>query len=66
MTTLKEQDIRRLTISADGRACTEQAVLFDGTYGRLRAIVSGPSGYLFVSTSNGSGDQILRLVPVLP
>ena len=66
MTTLKDQDVRRLTISADGRTCQEQAVLFDGTFGRLRAIVSGPSGYLFVSTSNGSSDRIIRLVPILP
>ena len=66
VTTLKDQDIRRFTIAADGRTCTERAVLLNGTFGRLRAIVSGPSGYLFVSTSNGSGDRILRLVPVLP
>lgn len=36
----------------------------DGTYGRIRAVRLGPDGALFVSTSNGSDDQVLRVDPV--
>lgn len=35
-----------------------------GTYGRLREPVQGPDGALYVTTSNGSGnDRILRVAP---
>jgi aldose sugar dehydrogenase len=36
----------------------------DGTFGRLRAVRLGPDGALYVSTSNGSNDQVLRVTPV--
>ena len=35
----------------------------DGTYGRLRAVRTAPDGALLVSTSNGGGDKVLRVVP---
>ena len=35
----------------------------DGTYGRLRTPMMGPDGALFVTTSNGSNDKILRVEP---
>ena len=37
---------------------------FGGIYGRLRSAMLGPAGALYVTTSNGSGqDRILRIVP---
>ena len=36
---------------------------FDHAYGRLRAARAGPDGALFVSTSNGSDDRLLRITP---
>jgi aldose sugar dehydrogenase len=36
----------------------------DGTFGRLRAVRLGPDGALYVSTSNGSDDQVLRVTPI--
>jgi glucose/arabinose dehydrogenase len=36
----------------------------DATFGRLRAVRLGPDGALFVSTSNGSDDRVLRIDPV--
>jgi glucose/arabinose dehydrogenase len=36
----------------------------DGAFGRLRAVRLGPDGGLFVSTSNGTDDRVLRIDPV--
>lgn len=35
----------------------------DGTFGRLRAATQGPDGALYVTTSNGSNDRVLRVTP---
>jgi glucose/arabinose dehydrogenase len=35
----------------------------DGSYGRLRAARSGPDGALYVTTSNGDNDKVLRIAP---
>lgn len=32
-------------------------------HGRLRTVVVGPDGALYVTTSNGSGDEVLRVAP---
>ena len=59
--TLKEQDLRRFVI--DGASVVPKEVLYDGKYGRLRSPVLGPDGALYVTTSNGSGDRIVRIAP---
>lgn len=46
------------------------SVLYKNTYGRLRAVVSGPDGYLYLSTSNRDGrgqpsDQDDRIIKAL-
>lgn len=64
--TLKEQDLRRFSISSDGRTATQRAIYFNQTWGRLRGITVGPGGYLFLTTSNGSNDRVIRVRPVLP
>jgi len=35
----------------------------DGNYGRLRAARSGPDGALYVTTSDGDNDKVLRIAP---
>ena len=35
----------------------------NGTYGRLRAAELGKDGALYVTTSNGSDDKVLRITP---
>jgi glucose/arabinose dehydrogenase len=40
---------------------TFEETLLDGRFGRLRAVVVGPGGALYVSSSNGSTDRILRV-----
>ena len=61
VTTLKEQDLRRFTVSGD--ALVPKEVLLDQKYGRLRSVIQGPDGALYVTTSNGSGDRIIRIAP---
>jgi len=59
--TLKEQDLRRFSV--DDTHVTERGMLLDQKYGRLRAVTAAPDGSLLVTTSNGSGDRIIRLAP---
>lgn len=51
--TLKQSDLRRFELDEDGRPVLAE-ILLDEAYGRLRAVVIGPDGALYVSTSNGS------------
>jgi glucose/arabinose dehydrogenase len=59
--TLKKQDLRRFTF--DEAHATERGILIDQKYGRLRAVTAAPDGSLLVTTSNGSGDRIIRIAP---
>ena len=59
--TLKEQDLRRFEVN--GTTVVPKEVLYDQKYGRLRSIVQGPDGALYLTTSNGSGDRIVRVAP---
>jgi glucose/arabinose dehydrogenase len=60
VTTLKEEDVRRFSVNADGSVTFLQTLL-DDRFGRLRAAEVGPDGALYVSTANGDGDRILRI-----
>ena len=60
VSTLKEEDVRRFSVSASG-AMTLEETLLDGRFGRLRAVVVGPDGALYTSTANGPGDRIVRV-----
>jgi glucose/arabinose dehydrogenase len=59
--TLKEQDLRRFTVA--GTTVAQKEILYDQKYGRLRSVAQGPDGALYVTTSNGSGDRIIRIAP---
>ncbi len=68
--TLKDQSLRRLTLSAGGEVTGEE-VLLAGRFGRLRDVRTGPDGAVYLATSNRDGrgspaegdDRILRLAP---
>lgn len=62
--TLKEMDLRRFAV--DGTTVTPAEVLLDRKYGRLRTPVLGPDGALYVTTSNGQGDRIIRITATQP
>jgi glucose/arabinose dehydrogenase len=61
LTTLKKQDLRRFSV--DDTRVTQREILIDQKYGRLRSVTAAPDGSLLVTTSNGSGDKIIRIVP---
>jgi glucose/arabinose dehydrogenase len=56
----------------DGRRVVSQERMFQGKFGRIRDVATGPDGALYFTTSNRDGrgrpasndDRILRLVPV--
>ena len=55
--------MRRFTFANGGTTLTQADLFFDGQFGRLRAAVLGPDGALYMTTSNGTNDRILRVVP---
>jgi len=69
--TLRGEHLLRLTVDSGTRTVTAQERLLEGAFGRLRTVVSGPDGYLYVATNNRDGrgspqtgdDRVLRLVP---
>lgn len=69
---LRGQHLQRVTLRAPDFRSVEQAEkLFVGDFGRLRDVVQGPDGFLYVATSNRDGrglpragdDRLLRIVP---
>ena len=58
--TLKGQSLLVMRAEADG-SLTQVDRVFEGTFGRIRTAVVGPDGSLYLATSNGSGDRIIRV-----
>ena len=65
--TLRGRSLRIFRFTSSG-AFVSQVVVpeLDGTFGRLRTPMLGPDGALYLTTSNGSSDRILKVVPSLP
>ncbi|WP_419944816.1 PQQ-dependent sugar dehydrogenase [Candidatus Poriferisodalis sp.] len=61
---LRTSKLVLLEFDADGSLVSEMTPTeLNGTYGRLRTPMLGPDGALYVTTSNGSDDKILRVAP---
>ena len=68
--TLKGSSLHRLTFDAAGKVVDEE-VLYEGKYGRLRDVRTGPDGAVYIATSNRDGrgspsrsdDRVLRIAP---
>jgi glucose/arabinose dehydrogenase len=60
-----------MRVTIDGRRAVTQERLLEGTFGRLRDVVTGPDGHLYFCTNNRDGrgnpmagdDHVLRIVP---
>lgn len=70
--TLRSRHIQRVVLGGPGRDVVEgEEALLENQFGRLRDIVEGPDGYLYICTSNRDGrgqpasddDRVLRLLP---
>lgn len=70
--TLRGTHLLRLVLdSSSPRRIVSQERLLDGRFGRIRDVVTGPDGYLYLCTNNRDGrgspastdDRILRLIP---
>jgi glucose/arabinose dehydrogenase len=68
---LRSERLLRMTLGPDLEIIHVSALL-ERTYGRLRDVVVGPDGALYVTTTNGDGggatraadDRILKVTPV--
>jgi aldose sugar dehydrogenase len=59
---LKASRLQVFSLDAAGNVTSTVAALTN-QFGRLRTPVQGPDGALYVTTSNGSNDRILRVAP---
>jgi len=70
-TTLKGSALYRLVMSSNGNRVIKQEVYFEDRFGRLRDVLVGPQGEIYLATSNRDGrarpspgdDRILRIKP---
>ena len=61
---LKGSKLIVLTLDASGQVTSVmKPASLDGTHGRLRAARLGPDGALYLTTSNGEDDELLRVTP---
>jgi glucose/arabinose dehydrogenase len=71
VTSLAGQTLFRLQLSADGNSVIEREPLFAREFGRLRDVLVGPGGEVYLAVSNRDGrgrpasndDRILRIMP---
>ncbi len=62
MAMLKAQHLKLLVLSDDMDVAGERRH-FEREFGRLRAVTMGPDGSLYVGTSNGEDDAVIRVTP---
>ncbi len=61
---LKESDLRRFDlVPASPGVAGYRNTFFNNLWGRLRGAVLGPDNLLYLTTSNGSNDRIIRVIP---
>jgi glucose/arabinose dehydrogenase len=60
---LKGTGIRLVFLDAAGKVTGTRVVPGTTRYGRIRTVQRGPGGVLYFTTSNGSGDKIVKVTP---
>jgi len=71
--TLRGNHLHMMDFDLDENKVISDQKLFEGDFGRLRDVATGPDGYLYFLTSNQDGrgapvvndDRILRIVPLI-
>ena len=74
VTSLRGRSLFRVTLGPDGRRATSIERLFEDRYGRLRDVLVGPDGFIYIATSNHDGraravgpfagdDKVLKIGP---
>ena len=74
VTSLRGRSLFRVTLGPDGRRATSIERLFQDRYGRLRDVLVGPDGFVYIATSNLDGrargvgpfagdDKVLKVGP---
>jgi glucose/arabinose dehydrogenase len=60
---LKGTGIRLVFLNAAGAETSSRMVPGTTRFGRIRTVQTGPGGALYFTTSNGSGDRIIKVTP---
>jgi glucose/arabinose dehydrogenase len=56
--------MHRIKFGSDGTSIVEEEILYKNEFGRIRDVEQGPDGFVYFSTSSGSGtDRIVRIRP---
>lgn len=64
MAVLKNQHVRVMELSENGKDVVSEELLFSNKYGRIRSVVIGPDDSMYLTTDNGNGqDEIIRVIP---
>jgi glucose/arabinose dehydrogenase len=61
VTGMATEELRRIVVDDGNRVVLEEVVLKD--MGRVREVVDGPDGYLYIILNSGSASLIVRLIP---
>ena len=59
--TLRGEHVMVLDLDLENNVVNSAEKIFQGDYGRIRNLVQGPDGDVFMLTSNGNNDKILQI-----
>ena len=59
--TLRGEHVMVLDLDLENNVVNSAEKIFQGDYGRIRNLVQGPDGDIFMLTSNGNNDKILQI-----
>jgi aldose sugar dehydrogenase len=59
LTSLKDANLRVLTLSANGEAVIKEQILFKNRFGRIRDVCVSPAGRVYLCTGNGGNADVL-------
>lgn len=58
---LKDTELLQLKLSADGSKVAAVNTFYKGKYGRMRDVAISPAGDIYIITSNGSNDKLIKV-----